>query len=489
MANRLQLRRGIKSKLPSTLAVGEPAYTTDTHELFIGTGSGNVNMGGGHWYTGTDMSGTGSGNSYSGCPLVKVGDMYLNTSNGYVYECATAGSGTTAKWTYKGCIKGATGAQGATGAKGADGATGPAGPAGAQGPTGPRGETGAAGTNGKDGKDGKDAADYVVTSQSELNTALNAIQNTGGRIILRAGQYNINLESNWGAQTTAASKFVFEGMGAKTEVSFYYEVTEAAANKKLPHFTFRDMDVQLHNQTQDNLIIGFEYFPSYLFENCDISGDGSTELLENFNHCLIIGGSVNIYNPSAQEKSGCYSGFFFGNTLRFAGCNIVLDSGSDTYKSGYDLNLSYGIQGSMFMDDCYVTTKGNQKINITNGQNSIIANSRIILHSDKASICHYDTFTSPEGTFTGNYVEYYATYMQFGTISGNRFEHKAEGSASGNKIILQCPTCMTGNHFTGGAAYIDGMNKKHIIDRNLHDDGLTVANAASGSINTTNLQY
>lgn len=122
MANKIQLRRGLKSKLP-TLSSGEPAYTTDTRELYVGTGSGNVNMGGSLWYTGTAMSGTSSTTgaySYSSCPIVKAGDMYLNSSNGNMYQCTTAGSGTSAKWTYKGCIKGATGATGATGAAGKD---------------------------------------------------------------------------------------------------------------------------------------------------------------------------------------------------------------------------------------------------------------------------------------------------------------------------------------------------------------------------------
>lgn len=121
MANKIQLKRGLKSKLP-TLSQGEPAYTTDTREFFLGTGSGNVNMGGSQWYTGTGMSGTSTSTTYyySACPQVKVGDMFLNTTYGYVYQCTTAGSGTTARWTYKGCIKGATGAQGDAGAKGDD---------------------------------------------------------------------------------------------------------------------------------------------------------------------------------------------------------------------------------------------------------------------------------------------------------------------------------------------------------------------------------
>ena len=111
MANKIQTRRGTKAKLP-TLSAGEPAFCTDTGEFYIGTGSGNINIGGSQWYSGTAMSGTSTTTgaySYSACPQVKVGDKYLNTTYGYVYECTTAGSGTAAKWTYKNSIKGPTG--------------------------------------------------------------------------------------------------------------------------------------------------------------------------------------------------------------------------------------------------------------------------------------------------------------------------------------------------------------------------------------------
>lgn len=116
MANKILLKRGDKSKLPA-LTQGEPAFVTDTRELYIGTGSGNVNIGGSMWYKGTDMSGTSATTgayNYSACPLVKVGDTYLNTSNGNIYECTTAGSGTSAKWTYKGCLKGPQGESGSS---------------------------------------------------------------------------------------------------------------------------------------------------------------------------------------------------------------------------------------------------------------------------------------------------------------------------------------------------------------------------------------
>ena len=48
----LQLKRGLASGIP-TLAAGEPVWTTDTHELYVGTGSGNV------------LIGPGTGGSYT----------------------------------------------------------------------------------------------------------------------------------------------------------------------------------------------------------------------------------------------------------------------------------------------------------------------------------------------------------------------------------------------------------------------------------------
>lgn len=44
MANKIKLRRGLHQNLP-VLEVGEPAFTTDTKELYIGTAIGNVLIG------------------------------------------------------------------------------------------------------------------------------------------------------------------------------------------------------------------------------------------------------------------------------------------------------------------------------------------------------------------------------------------------------------------------------------------------------------
>ena len=86
---------------------GEAVYTDDTHELFVNIGGEIVNMNGSRWEIGTALSGTDAETEYdySDCPLVKPGDMYLNTSSGNVYQCITAGKGNAAKWTYKGCMK------------------------------------------------------------------------------------------------------------------------------------------------------------------------------------------------------------------------------------------------------------------------------------------------------------------------------------------------------------------------------------------------
>lgn len=101
MANKIQLRRGLKSEMPS-LSSGEPCFTIDTHEFFMGTGtdSENVNMTGSLWYFGSDMTGSDE-QSCEDCDFAKIGDVYFNTSTGELYKCTTSGVGKVAKWTYQ----------------------------------------------------------------------------------------------------------------------------------------------------------------------------------------------------------------------------------------------------------------------------------------------------------------------------------------------------------------------------------------------------
>lgn len=44
MAQTIQVKRGLSSSLPTVLAVGELAFTTDTLELYVGTGTGRVKI-------------------------------------------------------------------------------------------------------------------------------------------------------------------------------------------------------------------------------------------------------------------------------------------------------------------------------------------------------------------------------------------------------------------------------------------------------------
>jgi hypothetical protein len=66
MSNLLKIRRGTKASLP-TLAAGEPGFCTDTNELYIGTGAGNVFIG----------SPSGMTN-----PMTAAGDMIIGGTAG-----------------------------------------------------------------------------------------------------------------------------------------------------------------------------------------------------------------------------------------------------------------------------------------------------------------------------------------------------------------------------------------------------------------------
>ncbi len=86
--------------------------------------TGSTGTRGSRWNTGTAITGTSTTAtvfSSSGITDALVNDMYLNTSTMNTYRCTVAGSASTAKWVYVGCIKGATGARGYTGSTGATG--------------------------------------------------------------------------------------------------------------------------------------------------------------------------------------------------------------------------------------------------------------------------------------------------------------------------------------------------------------------------------
>jgi hypothetical protein len=104
----------------ATVAVTEPTENAFAFAFGIPAGS--------KWWTG------------SGAPagaLGVVGDVYLNTATGDVYQKTAA-----AAWTLTGNIRGPAGPQGPAGAQGATGAQGPTGATGSQGAQGPQGPAG-----------------------------------------------------------------------------------------------------------------------------------------------------------------------------------------------------------------------------------------------------------------------------------------------------------------------------------------------------------
>ncbi len=153
---------------------GEKGATGATGPQGAKGDTGAAGTPGSKWYNGTGVTGTsttGTVFSGSGVSSARVGDMYLNTSTGAVYECTTAGAATVAKWAYKGSIKGATGSQGPKGDKGDTGAQGPQGEKGATGAQGPKGDTGAQGPQGPKGEDGdsiKVGTSYASAQERKL---------------------------------------------------------------------------------------------------------------------------------------------------------------------------------------------------------------------------------------------------------------------------------------------------------------------------------
>ena len=120
-ATGIQGPQGIQGIQGATGATGSVGATGAQGATGAKGDTGATGVRGSQWYSGTLITGTSTTAaifSGSGITSALVGDYYLNTSTGYVYNCTLAGAAAVAKWVYSGSIKGATGAQGATGATG-----------------------------------------------------------------------------------------------------------------------------------------------------------------------------------------------------------------------------------------------------------------------------------------------------------------------------------------------------------------------------------
>ena len=86
------------------LTVAGSAGATATATITKTSLGGSTSSGSGDTtYRGTAITGTSTSAttfSGSGITAAKVGDWYINTNNGNVYKCTTAGAASTAKWVY-----------------------------------------------------------------------------------------------------------------------------------------------------------------------------------------------------------------------------------------------------------------------------------------------------------------------------------------------------------------------------------------------------
>lgn len=327
------------------------------------------------------------------------------------------------------------------------------------------------------GIDVTNSATHVVTTQAELNSAISSLSATGGKIIVREGSFTL-------PSHISNQHIVFEGMGqGVTTLShsggFTNEIT----------IEFHNMTVKLENNPSYNAESNGYDKASLIFTNCKVSDLGNVEMYNGTGDLTFINCNTDLtgLTDSSDVGGSCISGIGNAGKVSFIGGEATLDSGS-TYQTGFDCNLIYNCTEYSFIGT-RISCSGVNRINIVYGGTGNFNGGSIYLGSNKHSISHYDSDTSVGGSFTGVYVEYYATYMKFAAISGCTFNHKATGSSSANQMVLQCPTNMTGNHFKGSVAYINGQSLKHIIDRNMSDNGITVGSTASGSITTNNITY
>lgn len=184
--------------------------------------SGMDGQRGSMWFPGTGV--TGTADSVTVFPDLEiaytVGDIYLNTDTGAVYECV-AGEDEIG-WIYKGIIQGPPGEKGEKGATGATGPQGPKGETGDIGPQGPQGDIGVTGPQGPKGDTGATGATGTRGSRWSSGTAITGTSTTAtvfsgsGITDALVNDYYLNTSTGYVYRCTvagaaAAAKWVYAG--------------------------------------------------------------------------------------------------------------------------------------------------------------------------------------------------------------------------------------------------------------------------------------
>lgn len=322
------------------------------------------------------------------------------------------------------------------------------------------------------------AATTILTSGGSIGSAIDSLKTTGGKIILREGSYEIGAYAGYsGYNITAGKTIVIEGMGSGATALRYNGRISTNSGTVI----FRNMTVNCANDAD------ITDKASLVFENCVIGKlNGANSEIFNCTNLILSKCELNL-DEEGNESYDCYSGIMSSGRVVLDKCTINCNSGT-SYSSGLDLNLIYSC-AEADISDCKISCSGQNRINLVYSGIPNINNCHIYMPSTRYSICHATTSTDVGGTFTGNYVEMYGSYMRFGAVNGNTFKQLAAGSSSANKMVLQCPTNMMGNNFRGLAVYVDCQSKKCNISYNMADGGITVGSNASGGSAVGNLTY
>lgn len=481
MANKIQVRRGLKAELP-VLSSGEPGYCTDTKEFFVGTGSGNVNMGGSHWYTGTAMSGTSSSvdYSYSSCPDVKVGDMYLNTSYGYTYQCKTAGKGTAAKWQYKGSIRGAQGSYPTVDSSLSSSSVNPVQNKVIKSELDEKLDGSWSNANGYANiqelsldvmdmwqyfRDGLaplatvtigtiDSAygnlvhnSYIcngTNDEEQIQKAIDALPANGGKIVFLEGSYTIS------SALTCKKNVVFEGMGKTTVINCinhaFLNNTSGSCRIDVRYMAFN---------LSGNLTASAPFIKAagnFVMDSCTVTAATSTS--ELWTDYIKTSGNANIVNSTFEVTAvttipSCAAifGFTDGYNNTVLNCDIKLTNSStvDVGLRGFNLYVTRGYDR---ITDCRVILVGKNSVNttmLTEGSRKI--SGCYIDITNRYSSITKDYRTVFNGCFIGNEVHYAnGAFIGCDRVSDNYFE------GSGTLYFYGTVPIVTGNRFVNDAS-------------------------------------
>ncbi len=322
----------------------------------------SAELSGCQWFTGTDMNGTDieSGvHSYASADA-KVGDYYLNTENGNLYLCVTEGIGDNAKWTYKGCIKGADASAKKTSTLVIGTTLSPYLP---------------------------DEVDYLCdgTNDEEVfQSAINALPTSGGKIVVREGEYAIS-----SALSISSRNVIIEGMGNSTKINITSNISIANGSG----LAYQNC---LLNFSRAGTPITFITGDTLSLKNCKISVNIESEQTSfaNVSNATMTDCE---FTYELNKFTTCSSVFYTCGNVKISDCDISLsNNASTTTTTTYNCNVNLIYDGRYddyeapttrsLISNCNISCKGVVSSNgkysracISRSSGTMITNCRIVM--------------------------------------------------------------------------------------------------------------